>query len=911
MPIKATEWHQIDKVFSELLDLDPNKRTTRLAEISITNAAMGRRLNRLLGHMERENGLEGLAKELSEVTVNSDLKTGEMIGSWRIVRKIGGGGMADVYEAERRLVNGNQKAAVKILSVALSTGAARSNFEREISILARLEDPRLSRLIDVGNHKDGRPWLAMEYVEGSALDKAFDQRQLTVKQRVEIFVEIIKTVDHAHRELIVHRDLKPSNILLDQNGRPRILDFGIATLLEPGSREKDLTRTSSQAYTLTFTSPEQLQGHRTGIPGDVYQLGLLLYLLLVGKRAFSGRDENPFQLINAMQRGPELPSQRVRRLNESEVKKLSTSQSQLHRKIKGDLDSIIVQALEFNPQKRYRGASDFADDLQRWLDGKPVQARSATLFYRSNRFIRRHWIGASSSLVIALFASAYVGMIFNQKIELEAERNRTQSVLDAMTEMFSVADPYEANADQITVQSVVNRTADELIQSETMDPEAQVQLMLSLATILASGRDHSKEAELLFHALDIAQVHDLDEALQDDLRINYLSTLASNGQLNDAYHALTEALPRIRGDALYQGRLLEGQLLSALGNRELAVEKLKALVQELPNQTAYASQHANAHNSLGLALSRLGKLEEALEHYSKALDSAPSDLASDQDLIAIIRTNSAVTLVRLLRYEEAELAFRENIEWRVKTLGVDHPSVSVAARTFAPLLYRTLRYQSARELAERYPFRGSEYHRALYVLTFARAQFYTGESWTALDDWIESLELTKSLEGAESILYLDYMDQLAFLLAELGAVDSALAVAQWRLQESRLARFPVHSAMISLLLTNDAIPAETRTRYLTGLAQDACANTEFEILEMALAGERELDKIQFPDQCHSDRAGRMLQLGVEWSPPWKSAVQMEPFTSPLISRLQNGTFDESIMLSEERSERVRRLISNH
>jgi len=911
MPIKTSEWHEVDHLFSELLELNPSLRAQRLDTISSTNPAMARRLNRLFGHMDRENGLEGLAQELSAVSDCAQLSPDTMVGAWRIIRRIGGGGMADVYEAERDLVQGKQRAALKILSLALSGSAAKAGFEREISILAHLENPCLSRLIDAGNHSDGRPWLAMEFVEGLTIDEALDEQRLTIRKRVELFIEIAWAVDHAHRELIVHRDLKPSNILLDQQGRPRVLDFGIAKLLEPETNEKNHTKTGNQAYTLKFTSPEQLQGKRTGVAGDVYQLGLLLHLLLVGDRVFSEWDENPFQLINAMQQGPDLPSQRIRSQPNSVASKRSTNLRQLQRQIKGDLDSIMIQALEYDPRKRYRGAGDLAMDLQRWLDGQAVSARSATFIYRSNRFVRRHWIGVASSVLIGLFSAVYVGMVFIQKNELEAERNRTQSVLDAMTEMFSVADPYEANADQITVQSVVNRTADELIQSETMDPEAQVQLMLSLATILASGRDHSKEAELLFHALDIAQVHDLDEALQDDLRINYLSTLASNGQLNDAYHALTETLPRISGDALYQGRLLEGQLLGALGNRELAVEKLKALVQELPNQTAYASQHANAHNSLGLALSRLGKLEEALEHYSKALDSAPSDLASDQDLIAIIRTNSAVTLVRLLRYEEAELAFRENIEWRVKTLGVDHPSVSVAARTFAPLLYRTLRYQSARELAERYPFRGSEYHRALYVLTFARAQFYTGESWTALDDWIESLELTKSLEGVESILYLDYMDQLAFLLAELGAVDSALAVAQWRLQESRLARFPVHSAMISLLLTNDAIPAETRTRYLTGLSQDACANTEFEILEMALAGEREFDKIQFPDQCHSDRAGRMLQLGVEWIPPWKSAVQMEPFTSPLISRLQNGTFDESIMLSEERSERVRRLISNH
>jgi len=914
MPIKTSEWHQVDKLFSDLLDLEPADRAKQLDTFDSTDPAMARRLRRLLGHMERESGLEGLAEKLSAVGDCAHLSPDTTIGSWRIVRRIGGGGMADVYEAERNLGEGRQRAALKILSLALSNDTARAGFAREIAILARLEDPCLSRLIDAGKHSDGRPWLAMEYIEGATIDKAFDEQKLPIRQRVELFIEIAWAVDNAHRELIVHRDIKPGNILLDQNGRPRVLDFGIAKLLEPGSIERDVTRTTSQAYTLSFTSPEQLEGKSTGIAGDVYQLGLLLHLLLVGERAFAGKDDNPFQLINAMKQGPDLSSKRVSTQSNSVATSRSASLRQLQHQIKGDLDSIIIQALAYDPHKRYRGAGDLALDLQRWLDGDAVQARSGTFGYSTMRAVRKNWVAVSAGAMIALAFSIYLGLVLVQRDRLQVERDRTQNVLDAMTTVLSSADPYRPESDTLTVRELVQRTADDLMVETKVDPEVQVLLMERFSLISASDRDHDRQELLLQGALKLVEEHNLDRHLRGRLLLNLAIAQASLRRFDLASESLNRAWPDFNEKDYFRARLHEAQLKGALGDQSGGAERMLALLEELPDGEDYRSVRANAHNSLGLSMRAMGRYEDAIGHFRQALVHAPDRTPEDADLVAIIRGNAATALAVQRRYLEADQEFREVIAWRARTLGDDHPSVAITTTTWTPLLLRTLRFESAwNELSsfeQAVLDQLTGYRRQILQFNLARAGLYTNRQRESIDLLLDAASPSAIDIDTVSSTDVFTLNVLAWTLFEIGAHDEAVALAQL-LQTEDDAPDQMRWLTILLLSPGSPISAEQRSELRERVMSDHCAATELQALELAVSApdSPDLSKMTLDSDCDGPRAARMRLLGLRWQPDWDGQFDPEPYQSPLITRIKASRFATPVSLSADQAARFASLMA--
>ncbi|HRQ64108.1 MAG TPA: serine/threonine-protein kinase, partial [Xanthomonadaceae bacterium] len=310
MAIQDADWDLLDRLIGELLDLEPEPREQRLVALEADDPAVAARLRRMLAGLSRSAGLEALGESplcAEALSGLSALAPGERLGDWTLLAPAGRGGMAEVFVAERTVGGARQQAAIKLMAQSFFGSLQRQRFQRETAILARLDDPRLARLIDAGTSPDGRPWLAMEYVDGEPLDRACDARGLTIAERVRLIIDVALAVDGAHRQLVVHRDLKPDNILLTQNRRIKLLDFGIARVLED-EQDAGATATQLRAYTLRYASPEQLLGAQAGIASDVYQLGLLLHLLLTGRRAFADRDGDPVLLLDAARRGPMLPS---------------------------------------------------------------------------------------------------------------------------------------------------------------------------------------------------------------------------------------------------------------------------------------------------------------------------------------------------------------------------------------------------------------------------------------------------------------------------------------------------------------------------------------------------------------------------------------------------------------------------
>ncbi len=909
MSIAQAEWNALDRALDRLLDLDFVRRERELREIAVSDPDQARTLRRLLASLDSDDPIAGLAESTLFTEAFADvpkLGPGTQVGQWQVLSQLGAGGMAEVYQAERQIGDNRQVAALKVMALGTASEHAQSRFAQETGILARLEDPRLSRLIDAGRLADGRPWLAMEYVDGAPVDQAADQQRLNLRQRVELLIEVARALDQAHRLLVIHRDIKPANILLDRQGRPRVLDFGIAKLVDPSEADSDRTATIWQAYTLRFASPEQLTGAPTGVASDVFQLGLLLHLLLTGRRAYADCDDQPMALLQAIRRGPGLPSRLWLNGDAAMALDRRSTPSRLRREIAGDLDSIILRALQAEPQARYRGSGELADDLQRWLDGLAVQARSASRGYRARRWLRRYRLPVAASLLVLVMLAGYALMVMGQRDALEAERNRTQAVLDSLTEMFSVADPYADGAESVTVAEVVQQTADRLLGEPGEDPQVQAALLERLSDLAESNRDINRQIRLLQAAHDVIRSNDLDPAWAAQLMLNVAQAQAATGDYAQARISLDRALPDLNQDDRYSARLFSAQLLAEAAEKEAAATQISALLTELPTGPQHAARTANAHNSLALILGSQGKLAESAQHYRAALEAAPRDKPADWDLVGTIRSNLGVTLARQRRYAESEAEFRAVLEWREQSLGAEHPAVANAASVYSPLLIRTLRLQTASALMRKHYRPDDARHRGSYrwpdyMVNYARAAIYSGGHELAVSLTVQAAEALALQVPSTHPRMRKVLDYLAWWLFEVGEQELSLALAKH--VDPQPADSPLSSGVLLLLLDNDQEHAELDE----AIAGDPCKSVELTVLRAALAGEREFNDLTLPDHCEGLRAARLTQLGVRWQPDWAGNIQTESYSSPLARRLLG---EEIEPLSEEVRQSVQALLAH-
>ena len=911
MAIAEADWQQLDQALDELLDLEPNQREARLEQIHSANPDQAKTLRRLLDSLNTSDGIESLSEStlFTEALVSAvDLEPGRLIGDWTIIERIGAGGMAEVYLAERELGEVRQQAALKIMALGVGGDHALQRFKQETAILAKLEDPRLSRLIDAGQLADGRPWLAMEYVDGDPIDQVCDDQRLGLRERAALVIQIAHALDHAHRLLVLHRDLKPANILVDRAGRPRVLDFGIAKLMDPLDADSERTATIWRAYTLRYASPEQLSGDPTGVASDVYQLGLLLHLLLTGERAYVGQDDQPLQLLKAIAEGPALPSSLLAATGPQVCAARKSSAKRLRQQAAGDLDSIVMRAIAARPADRYPGARELADDLQRWLDGTAVRARSSSTLYRARRWLWRYRVPVGAATLLVVMLSGYALVAKAQRDQLELERNRTLSVLDSMTKMFSVADPFAEGADTVTVGQVVRSTADQLLAADIDDPQVQALLMDRLATLSDSAHDYGRQIRLLEGAHKLVVDHQLGSDWAASLLLGTAQAQAGAGLFPEATQSLRMALPGLRGEDRYAGQLLDAQLLGESGDNDGATAALRTLLAELPQRDEHAARRANAHNSIALLLGARGDLAAAAEHYQLALSTAPANEPADQDLIGLIRSNLAVNLTRQHHYAAAEKEFRAVLDWRIEKLGADHPSVANSASIFSPLLIRTHRFNSAWELLNTYRGDAARYQnngrRPDQLTNMARAGIYSGNETASVEAAFAAVEAVRAGVPDAHPRMRKMTDYLAWWLFELGAEQQALQLA---LKVAPEPSDKLRSRLILLLHQPTALGASHEQAMRDAIVTEPCVSVELAALELAFSGQRDLAHLQLPARCESLRAARLQQLGVAWEPDWGVEIEAEPYSSPLARRLL-GESEEAFVMHPQWTAALNRIL---
>ena len=462
-------FEEIRLAFDALIEHPPAERHEALEKIGEQDLDLRNEVEKLLAASGREYPLldrQAASHVLGGLLAGEENFEGREVGRYRVIRRIAEGGMGTVFEAHRADDVFAKTVAIKICAATLVGETTRDRFRRERQILARLEHPRIARILDGGTTDAGAPYFVMEYVDGLPLDRYVEERRLGLDERLRLFCDVCEAVAYAHRNLVVHRDLKPSNILVDADGCVKLLDFGIAKLLAEGTEgsQPQATRTLFRVMTPEYAAPEQVRGDPVTTATDVYALGVLLYELVTGRRPYRVERSAPSEWERAvLEQEPIRPSARVSTRPEAagsegrEKAALTGLQPrQLRRRLRGDLDRIILKALQKEPERRYSSAEALASDIRRHLEGLPVSAHGDALTYRARKFVRRHRVGvAAAGLVFIALIGALVATSWQAR-RAEREARKAEAVKDFLKSLFSASDPALAQGKQRTATQLLD-----------------------------------------------------------------------------------------------------------------------------------------------------------------------------------------------------------------------------------------------------------------------------------------------------------------------------------------------------------------------------------------------------------------------------------------------------------------------
>jgi len=808
-------WRQADRILDALLDVADTQREARLREIT-ADETLRTRVRHLLAAHARSGGPLDQPPPLPDAS-SAGLQ-GQKLGRWRLCEEIGRGGMAVVYRAVSEEGVQGQQAAVKVLVLGSLAQQGRERFLYEQQALLRLRHPYIAALYDAGVAADGTPWLAMQLVEGEPIDRWCDAHGLDVRSRIELLLQVCEALDYSHRNLVVHRDIKPSNVLVDGDGHVRVLDFGIARLLDEGDAVR--TRTQSRALTPEYAAPEQFAGLPPSTAMDVYGVGALLYRLLAGTapHGAQGAITTPSRSLRARAGAHASADLRLR------IKRL-----------RGDLDTVVMKALAERPEDRYAGVAALADDLHRWLAHRPIRARAPSLRYRLRKFVARNRWQVATAATLLLALATGIGAVLWQADRARSAAEESRAQLNYTSRVLEALAPSTEEARELDRSRLIAEAAEHARGELAGKPRLLASVELDLGGIAERVGDYAQALTLYDHA------HGLRRAAFGEDSIETAEALARTGavrgrldppQPDEAERRLREAETRLRRRAPAspawidtaqelavvlgeQDRYPEAQVLlrdaaqACIGappppeSCERAWMAQGSLWARMRSDTdaaiaAYEKAHAARVARLGaehadtlFVATLLGELYHRNGQRQRGLALLEQVYAAQQRIYAKPTEQLLTTLQKLAiavageGQSERALALRqEHLAQARRLFGDDHPAVALSHADLGSLLFSEARFAEA-EQAQRHAYAiyadyaGPGGAGALIVQSnLAEALREQGRASEALPLARQTVAGMEKLFGPDSVHVAGRLVTLARIESDLGAAAQAQAHAE-------------------------------------------------------------------------------------------------------------------------------------
>ncbi len=755
-------WNRIKELVSAVRDLPTTEREVYLDDACGDDPEVRREVDSLLAaDLDAAAFVEEPMLRLLDEPAGR-LKEGDQIGAYAIRRELGRGGMGVVYLATRADAELERQVAIKVLRPGMEREEIYRRFRQEIQILANLKHPNIAQLYDVDRTADGRLYFRMEYIDGDPIDVYCRKQKLSVTQRLELFREVCAAVQHAHQQLVVHRDLKPSNILVGADRVPKLLDFGVAKLLDEadGSDSLTMTTTGLQPLTPVYASPEQLLGRQITTASDVFSLGVVLYELLVGIRPFRPQRRAADEIKRVIcEEDPEKPSTAVGRAQEKPQPDDSTNTRRpvkasdirrLQRQLEGDLDTIVLMALRKETDRRYSSVAEFSEDIERHLSGLPVRAQKDTWLYRTGKYVRRNlWRVAAVLLLVGLSAAFLVNNFFYQK-QLERERDKFRYIADFLVNVFRVSDPSAHSEGDPTARVLLDQAA-QRIAATAQEPEIRADLAQTIGMVYVQlglyqegkellgealgirrdifGARHEAVAEALYnHGVALKMLGHADEAIRDlktsvEIRkakgprgSSLAESLSELAHAHYVLHANYQEAERLQLEALDIRQ-------RSLGSKSVGVaESLNYLGLTYKDQQRYAEaesvftesyniyseihgpdsvQAATPMHNLALVYRAQGRFEEAEEHHRRSLAILEAAYGLNNPAVATGLNVLGLFLTKQERFQEALPIYQRSLEIRQSELGDEHPSTVLSFHNLGSLYLAMGDLEKASQILEK------------------------------------------------------------------------------------------------------------------------------------------------------------------------------------------------------------------
>ncbi len=810
----SRRWQRIRALFDQAVEQPPSEREAFLRDACAGDDSLLLDVRELLaadGSEMKTNtaGMAQLAPDLMNAfgeeadQIEADAWVGARLGAWRLLRKIGSGGMGAVYLAERADGAYVQEAAIKLVRSGWDTQELQQRFRMERQILAQLNHAHIARLLDGGVSDDGNPYLVLEYVAGRSITEHCDIQRLDLAQRLRLFLVICEAVEYAHQNLVVHRDLKPSNILVDDSGQVKLLDFGIAKLIEPGA----VSLTASRLFTPQYAAPEQLRGEAVTTRVDVHALGLLLYELLSGRRPYDAGFSTPAAYEHAIRTLEPAPPSQVARTGGEPTESIANARrvhpSALRSRLRGDLDAIVLKALRKDPDQRYASVNELASDIQRHLRQEPVTARRGRFRYRTKRFLQRHALVSALAtlalllLIAGLTTTAWQAEQNRQQRDLaRLEATKARAVSDFLIGVFRQANPYQTERRNPTATELLNQALVTIDEQSDLGSELRSTMLTTMGRAYNGLGDSEQAVELLEQALNEALATG-DPRTVIDTRIALGLAYNNASRYQDSLIQQSKAYSEFAESSL-DDPLLGARIALSLGTALYNTGEYGRALEHMQASHAIFVEHGGllSAESTGMlprltaALKNLGRAAESLPYTEPAYFAARDRADLPRTRRAMIVHAHQMVLNDLGRLEESEQLAREAVTLAEEIYGPEDPQNSSALVNLSVVLRDQGRLHESAEIMEsalslNRKLPPQHLWLANTLVNTGAIQQLAGNTERAYEVITEALEIFQAREATTSRTAIRALLFLALIKETRGELDAALDLVEHVLPYTR------------------------------------------------------------------------------------------------------------------------------